>query len=525
MGRTALVTLTGNVFEEELGIAILASQLRGFGYEVDIYHFYDKDHAKISDTLFSQNYSVVCFNSFHSNINDIAIISTKLKEMCEIPIVIGGCFASDSYEFILSKYDCVDYIIIGEAENIICEMISYIIDGTGNLEDIAGIAYVKQGSVITNKKCPPVKDLDVIPFGSRDIAAKYKLSSVYIEASRGCSGMCTFCACNRVEYRQKSIDRIVEEIEHVIENYNIDTFSFTDCSWDNPDNSLDRITELCNIVDDRKIPAHFFMFLKSPISRIASDDFFNMISKTGVFSVFVGLESFVQDELNMFAKKCNVNDNINVMEMLNRHKYNLHTQVGIIFFHPYSTIENMQTNNFFMHKFGKALQFQQCNTLEVYNNTPMQKNLIKDGLYKPQGVNFTDYSFMDNRVSPLFKFVSDNFMNSGVNRKIFDMNSYFRNHYSYLIIQKHKYNRLGSCEGQEIIKTHLDKMFSLANQVNDLSYKVFDKLLYIAQCGWDQKEAANTIASLLCEEALNEIISSTQLNRKKLLKNIKKIRS
>ena len=518
MDRIALVTLLGKMVAEELGIAILTEILRENGYEVDVYHF--RTEQEMEEILLKNEYKVICFNAYHVNIDSISKVSHMVKEMNNSHIVLGGHFATDNYEEILIRNVDVDYIIIGEAEETIVELMQYIVNDLGQIEDINGIAYRDGRIVKCTRPRMPIENLDTIPFACREIATKSRLNLVYIEGSRGCTGACAFCSNGKIPYREKSIRRIIDEIKYVIQKYNLNTFAFSDCSWDNPNNNLTRVTAFCNKLLQEKIHAHFFMFFKSPIVRIATDKFWNMLIDSGVFTVFIGIESFVETELHLFSKKATVEDNINIMEKLQEYKYLIHLQIGVIFFHPYSTIENMKINNFYLYKYKKAVQFQQLNNMEIYNNTKMFEITKNDGLYKGNGFNFSSYDFADKRVKNLYEYVRKEFSKVEKTKFLEEINNYFRNYYDFLLIQMRRHIWQNDVEKQKVVKNCLDDMFELMESVNEKSYIIFDKLLELVIGDWNPQKADQIIEENLDSKEMQKIIAQIRLNRMKYTRNI-----
>lgn len=510
MKKIALATLVGNLFAEELGISLLTQILRDKGFEVDIFHF--KQREQMIETLLMEQYEVVCFNLYHVNVTIVNEVAQIIKKTNGSKIIYGGHFASDNFNEILNKYDFVDYITLGESEITIVKLMNYILKGQGNIEDIKGIAYKKSGTIYYSRAIH-VANLDQLPFACRDIAKKNQLNFAYIEGSRGCTGTCTFCSNCKIPYRQKSISKVVEEIKSIIQTCGIKTFIFSDCSWDNPNNDITRVNDLCSRLICENIKAHYFMFFKSPVIRVTNDKFWSNLINTGVFTVFIGVESFVQDELELFSKQATVEDNIDILSKLMEYKYLIHTQVGVIFFHPYSTIENMKINNYYLCKFKKALQFQQLNNMEIYNNTKMLNLVKKDNLHEPKDFNFSEYRFKDVRVESLYQFVSIKFAEKKYKGFIAEINGYFRFYYDFLILQMQEEIWKNDKKRQSVIKTSLDEMFQLGEKVNEISYKLFDDLLDLAESDWNEKDATKVVNKYLGEEDMANILKRIRKNR------------
>jgi B12-binding domain/radical SAM domain protein len=83
---------------------------------------------------------------------EVAKILKKIKG--EVPVVFGGLSASIFWAEILTKYDFVDYVLVGDTTEKSIEKLIMYIEGKGRLEDIEGLAYRKEGRVKLN---PPRK--------------------------------------------------------------------------------------------------------------------------------------------------------------------------------------------------------------------------------------------------------------------------------------------------------------------------------------------------------------------------------
>ncbi len=88
-----------------------------------------------------------------------------------------------------------DQVVIGEAENIIVDLIE------GNVK----------GKIVYS---PPVEDLDTIPFPDYSIL-KTPCQVANLMTSRGCPFECIFCTTSRLfhPYRYRTPDNVIEELE------------------------------------------------------------------------------------------------------------------------------------------------------------------------------------------------------------------------------------------------------------------------------------------------------------------------
>lgn len=265
------------------------------------------DKGDFDDMVIDLNKKV---NNFNPDL--IAISSTEstfllgvdmikiIKDRKE-PVILGGVFATFAPERALG-FEEIDMVCIGEGEETLLELCEKMRDGENHI-DIKGLWLKdKDGNIIKNSIRWPVDidknptDFDVGLFEDwrfyRPMAGKlYKMFSV--ETSRGCPFFCTFCntpAQKRMYakigknfFRQKSLEKIREEIENYINNFKADFFFFwADTFISMPDNDLDRF---CEMYSDFKIP--FFIQTRP---ETLTEERLKKLKNIGLHRLAVGIE-------------------------------------------------------------------------------------------------------------------------------------------------------------------------------------------------------------------------------------------
>jgi len=90
---------------------------------------------------------------------------------------------------------------------------------------------------------------------------------------------------------------------------------------------------------------------------------------SGLFGVFLGIDTFNEDDILLFRKPCILNDNINSINFFN--KFNICLNIGFINFTPKSKINNLKQNN------------NQLRKLEIYKGSPIYDILLEKDYYLP----------------------------------------------------------------------------------------------------------------------------------------------
>lgn len=145
----------------------------------------------------------------------------KTAKKYGITTVVGGYHPTAIPDKML-KYPQVDLVFRGESELTMKEFIKQ-----GTPENIDGISYRNNGTIIHNQRRHPIDDLDSLPFPARHLRrgneCDYWLKHGgphrdQIHFSRGCWGRCTFCcepSMSHSAQRYRSPEKVFQEIKEV----------------------------------------------------------------------------------------------------------------------------------------------------------------------------------------------------------------------------------------------------------------------------------------------------------------------
>lgn len=165
--------------------------------------------------------------SFSSMLVDDAVFTIKrVKEIFpELKIICGGPHPSALPNEVAS-IPGVDVCAIGEGEETCIDLVRHFLLQEKELEDIPGIAFLKDQKVIITPKRPFIKDIDSIHFPDWDLINfadykgnyQYKASpSTAMVTTRGCAYNCNFCSnpvwkTNKPWVRMRSPENVCEEV-------------------------------------------------------------------------------------------------------------------------------------------------------------------------------------------------------------------------------------------------------------------------------------------------------------------------
>jgi anaerobic magnesium-protoporphyrin IX monomethyl ester cyclase len=223
----------------------------------------------------------------------------------ELVTVFGNVLATLCYKQLLNNYGSIDYCLRGETEGTFPLFIKSVTE-KGDLKDIMGLSYRKDGLIKSNPDPPLNRNLDAIPIPDREalIDFNYKMGRnkfSILATSRGCPFRCKFCGVHLVSnsrgiWRPRSIENVLKEL-HFLQNRGYEEFSFVDdCFTVNPK----RTALLCQKMRHEKID-----MIWSCEGRIdqGTKEVLRTMHDANCYSLLLGIESANQRILDYFNKQ------------------------------------------------------------------------------------------------------------------------------------------------------------------------------------------------------------------------------
>ena len=244
-----------------LGILYLAAVLEQNGILVDVVpadilqYGWKNIRSRLQDF---QADVVGCTTTTENRFDSFKLVQLAKKTLPGAATVLGGPHISMAGEETLEHVLSADFLVIGEGEFSLLELVQSLGSGKGYRE-ISGISFRDNERVVNTGPRPPIEDLDQLPLPARHLVSMEKYNFVVESAdgrrmkaqnlmtSRGCPFNCYFCATpvnwgRRV--RGHSPERVIKEIEHVVENYGAEYIWFYDDTLNYNPERLHRILDL-----------------------------------------------------------------------------------------------------------------------------------------------------------------------------------------------------------------------------------------------------------------------------------------
>ena len=281
---------------------------------------------------------VVLGDIFHST-GGLAVIwhfnetARKIKEIIpDIIIVVGGLWYSALYEDILKTHLYIDFVILGEAELTLNELLGELKSQGKGFAEIAGLASRIDGKVVVGPHRELIPDIDTLPLPAYDlfpmdryVGHTYWKHFCELYTSRGCPGGCSFCyewsqydprsPKDFISWRGHSGKRIGDELELLHKKFGVETVVFQDDAFNV---STELVEETCNEIISRNIKINWVILGRAD-DWVKQIDLFPLMKKAGMFMGLVGIEVSSDQELRKLGKGVTVSQIKETIDGLRKH--------------------------------------------------------------------------------------------------------------------------------------------------------------------------------------------------------------
>jgi len=464
---------------ECLGLEYLASMLRLNGYTVKIVNAECELEKNIDliDLLKKDKPFLLGISPVAVTMMDTLSISKMVKELLpNTHITLGGHHVSAVAKELLYNEECIDSVIMGEGEYSIVELANMLSKKTHAI--LENISIRVNGNVKLGKNCI-IDSIDEMPYPTRDTLEKLICINNKKEArlvtSRGCIGNCTFCTSphfyNRT-WRAHSSTRVVNEIEALIKNYGISHIWINDDAYIvKTKESQQRAYDIAAEIIDRNLIITYRALLRAD-SLDGAIDFLPMLKNSGLNTVFIGLDTASDHVLNIYNKGIKQIKNLEIINILREHGIKI--QIGFIMFNPYSSIEDLKKNAYFLKEIGELFRmFPLTRTMDLFPGTSMLNMLANDLLlskhYSYKCNNDFDYLFCNKKVEQAFKIVNRNYDALSQRYDAELNNIFFHDEYKYFEMLKNELNEIhynyfldilnSNCSEESICRINDDRLY------------------------------------------------------------------
>ena len=292
------------------------------------------------------------FTGYSSHARQVRLLAQITKDVHpESLTVVGGIHATIAA--VDYKTDAIDVIVRGEGGTVLAEILRRLKNGESPAFGDAVLS-TKDPDFEEKAKLPPpaYPDFSSIPAPRRDLVSRSRYFSVWtpdsaselktmfpivatVRTSVGCAFKCSFCVVHHLmsgKYIQRTPEDVVEELAGLEETniYFVDDEMFL---------NADRARRMAELIIERGIKKHYYSWARSD-TIVRHPDLFKLWKKAGLGTLYVGLESMVDSQLEGFHKKIKAKTNQDAIDLLRETGITLH---GCFIVHPDFSVEDFRS--------------------------------------------------------------------------------------------------------------------------------------------------------------------------------------
>ncbi|MBI2549614.1 radical SAM protein [Candidatus Woesearchaeota archaeon] len=371
-----------------LGLGIIAAVIEDLGYDVKILDCFgleltEEDAAK---ELEKHNPKMVLLGSSTANFRIAMSVLKKAKEFNPSVItIIGGPHVTVNPDSAFEEKGVVDYVVINEAEETIVDLLNYIYRKSDMpLSEIKGIVYMDGKNKVRTAERGVVKNLDALPmpayhlfpmdryhsYGWLNLGRKFTT----MISSRGCPFKCNFCQSSlQAKYwRQRSAEKVFEEIKLLYDNYGIRHIYFQD---DEFAVNHKRVIDICNKIRESKMD-----LVWECLARVnhMDDELLSAMASSGCKSILFGVETGYEEGFKKINKPITCDMVLKAVRMAQKH--GIMVKATYIMGFPWEGEEELKATIKFAKEVNADLTF--FNLLNPYPGTPVYDEVVANKLFE-----------------------------------------------------------------------------------------------------------------------------------------------
>ena len=309
---------------ESMRLTYLAGE--GFvNYKNNLNSIDRKIWQEIRDVIARYKPFVVGISAKTQNFKSACIVAKIVKDISDkIIVVMGGPHPSMVGTEVM-KCSEVDICVFGEGEVTIVELLSAF-EGKSKIENISGIIYRENDSVVRSQNREMIKDLDVLDFPFKyaseilyDFSNYPKNAFAHIFATRGCPYNCAFCGSKYIWTRRvrfRSPENVVQELR-ILQQEGINFVRFEDDTFGINNKYL---KELCDAI--RQNCPGLAWSCEIPV-QLVDEKNISLMKRAGCYQISIGVESGSDEILSVINKNITIEKAFQACSLIKKHRITL----------------------------------------------------------------------------------------------------------------------------------------------------------------------------------------------------------
>lgn len=236
-------------------------------------------------------------------------------------IVYGGVFPTYHWREILAEEPQIDVIVRGEGEETIVHVIHTLETGAP-LDDVAGIAFRKDGVPRATPPAPVIENLDALRIGWELVdLSRYSYwgnrRAVVAQFSRGCPHQCTYCGQSPFwrRWRHRDPRKFAAELAWLYRTHGVEVINFAD---EDPTASRPAWIAFLEALIAENVPLTLVASTRAD-DIVRDADILHLYKKAGVARFLLGIESYDEQTLRSIRKGGTTAKDRDAIRLLRRH--------------------------------------------------------------------------------------------------------------------------------------------------------------------------------------------------------------
>jgi radical SAM superfamily enzyme YgiQ (UPF0313 family) len=322
------------------------------------------------------------YGGLTSTIPRLYELASYFKKLGMTTIAGGQHFAADNIKEALTNG--VDFVVLGEGEMTIRELL-HAIHEKRDVEQVEGIAFLRDGKVVKTGPRAPLTDFDLLPCPDFSLVRYARLKLFPIGWVRGCGMNCEFCTvkgkvrCPAPEYALEQIATHLEQ--HEARHF----FVVDDLFGQNRKETLRFCQMLCEY--QRTVRTRLDTTVQIRLDKSKDVELLHAMRSAGINTVAIGFESPIPEELEAMNKRVRPEDMLAMTRIFHKAGFLVHGM--FIFGYPMPTgIAWSMSAKERVKRFRRFIKAAKIDTVQILLPVPLP------------GTELTDRLIQQNRVFP-----------------------------------------------------------------------------------------------------------------------------